>query len=607
MTGEIPGGTGGTPPPRGTPPGRAGGAAGRGSGNDAGRNEINPLDPGSLAAIGCAAEIAGRRIARHLAAVLSGPLEKQGLLAVVTASNVGAVVLAAARQLGNLQFPVSGIVLGSLDYAPEPLREEIKRCRAFRIPLRECQNERDLEFVLRFAGLRLVAVDLQEDINRHSELRDSLLEHPCIDVWSVKETVPAESVPQGVPWYRKQHLAGWDEVSGRTVPGENDAVQGEFQPLLTVADLAAPPAPFSPGIQAPPPEASAARAAADDSRTAPGAPPAMGGRAGTSAVSGYGLLQLDDYLGRHWLPLTRYFAPQPVSRETCRLLDSRAIREFHMTGLRMMELAAFQAAEVAALMARPFVRSSDHRVAVVCGLGNNGGDGFVLARYLACWGFPTDVYIVGDRERILDDALLNLRRLERLRETMEAAAARGVDTATADPKAGVGDLITPGWTRYGPGPAFTPPTGVAAGLELVPITSAAAMSDNAVALQHAVLIVDALLGTGMHGEVRGLNREAIAWMNAAVPPRPGGPASSPPPPPGESEPHVPVLALDTPSGIDASTGEVLGMAVRADVTVTFGAPKIGLSPAAPSPEGLRHAGRVILAEISWPPSRNRKW
>jgi len=92
-----------------------------------------------------------------------------------------------------------------------------------------------------------------------------------------------------------------------------------------------------------------------------------------------------------------------------------------------------------------------------------------------------------------------------------------------------------------------------------------------------------------------------------VPPRAPGPGGSPPPPPGESEPHVPVLALDIPSGIDASTGAVLGAAVQADVTVTFGAPKIGLSAKAANPEGPRHAGRVILAEISWPPSGNRGW
>jgi ADP-dependent NAD(P)H-hydrate dehydratase / NAD(P)H-hydrate epimerase len=86
------------------------------------------------------------------------------------------------------------------------------------------------------------------------------------------------------------------------------------------------------------------------------------------------------------------------------------------------------------------------------------------------------------------------------------------------------------------------------------------------------VIVDALFGTGFHGEPRPEAAELIERMNAA---------------------QAPVVAVDLPSGIDASTGEVAGSAVEADLTVTFHAQKVGLvvSP------GRFHAGRVVVADI----------
>ncbi|MGH7146231.1 MAG: hypothetical protein ACREJ2_19115, partial [Planctomycetota bacterium] len=118
-----------------------------------------------------------------------------GLLAVVTASDTGAVVLAAIRHLGNLQFPVSGIILSAIDYASGLLGSELRRCRAFKIQLRECLNPRDLDFVRGFPGLRLVAVDLQEEANRLSDLRDELLADPCIDLLSLPDPAAPRAAP----------------------------------------------------------------------------------------------------------------------------------------------------------------------------------------------------------------------------------------------------------------------------------------------------------------------------------------------------------------------------------------------------------------------------
>jgi NAD(P)H-hydrate epimerase len=86
------------------------------------------------------------------------------------------------------------------------------------------------------------------------------------------------------------------------------------------------------------------------------------------------------------------------------------------------------------------------------------------------------------------------------------------------------------------------------------------------------VIVDALFGTGFRGEPRAEAAELIARINAE---------------------SAPVVAVDLPSGVDASTGEVAGAAVYADLTVTFHAPKVGLVVA----PGRFHAGRVVVADI----------
>jgi NAD(P)H-hydrate epimerase len=91
----------------------------------------------------------------------------------------------------------------------------------------------------------------------------------------------------------------------------------------------------------------------------------------------------------------------------------------------------------------------------------------------------------------------------------------------------------------------------------------------------AALVIDGLLGTGLAGEVRGAARVAIDLLAAEAPP---------------------LLALDLPSGLDANTGAVLGAAVRATVTATFGRAKLGLLYG----EGPAHAGRVEVIDIGLP-------
>lgn len=164
-------------------------------------------------------------------------------------------------------------------------------------------------------------------------------------------------------------------------------------------------------------------------------------------------------------------------------------------------------------------------VGVVCGKGNNGGDGFVVARLALLAGMETRVVLVGDPEKISGDAATFMRVYKKLGGTICAAQSED-DAASA----------------------------------------VRALSDCAV-------LVDALLGTGTQGEVRGPIRAAIeAW------------------------PKVRTIAVDLPSGMNADTGDACGVCVRADVTVTFQFPKRGfLGPAA-----AEYLGSLTIADIGIP-------
>lgn len=96
-------------------------------------------------------------------------------------------------------------------------------------------------------------------------------------------------------------------------------------------------------------------------------------------------------------------------------------------------------------------------------------------------------------------------------------------------------------------------------------------------VEGADVVVDALIGTGFRGEPRAEAAARIERINAV---------------------GAPVVAVDVPSGVDASTGEIAGAAVRASLTVTFAGPKVGLHVA----PGAFHAGRVVVADIGLEPA-----
>ena len=213
-----------------------------------------------------------------------------------------------------------------------------------------------------------------------------------------------------------------------------------------------------------------------------------------------------------------------ATAEEMRELDRQTIQEVGIPGVVLMENAGRGAAELIRRRYGPKPR----RVAVLAGRGNNGGDGFVIARYLRGWGWPVEVFLFAERGRVGGDARVNLEI----------------------------------WLKLG------------GHLRDVPSEEAFEAAKDDIA--RAELVVDALLGTGLNSEVRGLLRGVIEFVN---------------------ELGRPVVAVDIPSGLDASTGHILGVAVKADLTPTFGLAKVGqvLHP------GVELVGELEVVDIGIPP------
>jgi ADP-dependent NAD(P)H-hydrate dehydratase / NAD(P)H-hydrate epimerase len=200
--------------------------------------------------------------------------------------------------------------------------------------------------------------------------------------------------------------------------------------------------------------------------------------------------------------------------ERMRELDRWAIERQGVPSLELMESAGAATARAAGEIAR------SARVCVVCGKGNNGGDGLVAARRLAETGYDVEVLFLWPPGELSGDAKTNLARFEGRSRHVEASEIGG-------------------------------------------------------ALADAGVVVDAIFGTGFSGAPRAPADAAIEAINAA---------------------GAPVVAADIASGVDASTGEVDGAAVSADVTVSFQAAKLGhwIAP------GKWRSGEVRVADIGIP-------
>ena len=201
--------------------------------------------------------------------------------------------------------------------------------------------------------------------------------------------------------------------------------------------------------------------------------------------------------------------------EGVRALDRTAIDTFGAAGGTLMNRAGGAAFEVLR-QSWPAARA----IGVLCGAGNNAGDGYVVARLAHQAGRSVTLIQVGAPARLKGDA---------------RDAASDAETAGVPAVAYEGQSL--------------------AGYDL---------------------LVDALLGTGVSGEVEGRFRDAIDAVNAS---------------------GAPVLALDLPSGLDADTGAVLGTAVRAEATLTF----IGLKQGLFTGEAPAYCGRLLFDDLQVSP------
>ncbi|RMG31889.1 MAG: NAD(P)H-hydrate dehydratase [Gammaproteobacteria bacterium] len=204
-----------------------------------------------------------------------------------------------------------------------------------------------------------------------------------------------------------------------------------------------------------------------------------------------------------------------------RELDRIAIEEAGIPGYTLMRRAGAAVHRLVAARLPPGAP-----LLVLCGLGNNAGDGYVVARLARQAGRPVTVLTPADPQRLRGDA----------RRAFEDAAAAG---------------IVP--VRYREGDALPPAGGV----------------------------VDALLGTGLERPVTGAWRTLVEGVNALP---------------------VPRIAVDVPSGLDADRGTVLGIAFRAEATVTFIGRKLGLYTA----QAADHTGRVHFDALGVPEAVRRR-
>ena len=166
------------------------------------------------------------------------------------------------------------------------------------------------------------------------------------------------------------------------------------------------------------------------------------------------------------------------------------------------------------------------RFLVFCGVGNNGGDGFVIARKIHSDGGHVKVFILGNRDNFKGVAAMNLNIASQLP------------------------------------------------IDIIQVESADSIKTD---ISHCEAIVDAIFGTGLARDVKGIYHDVITLINKS----------------GKT-----VFSADIPSGVSGDTGNVMGTAVRANYTVTFGLPKIGnlLYP------GYGMQGKFYTTHISFPRS-----
>ena len=212
-----------------------------------------------------------------------------------------------------------------------------------------------------------------------------------------------------------------------------------------------------------------------------------------------------------------------VSRvDEMRELDRRATEGFGISQDILMENAG--QAVYSVILKELGIKNK--KFAIFCGIGNNGGDGLVVARKIHSSGGKVKVFLLGEGTKFRGAAKENFEIVSKVPiEVSEISSIESLKSAVLD-------------------------------------------CDG---------IVDAIFGTGLTREVAGIYKDVIQLIN---------------------ESQKMVFSVDIPSGINGDTGGIMGVAVRADCTITLGLPKLGnmLYP------GYDHCGKVYVSHISFPPS-----
>lgn len=219
--------------------------------------------------------------------------------------------------------------------------------------------------------------------------------------------------------------------------------------------------------------------------------------------------------------------PEFLSCQQIRNVDRYAIEQIGIDGLVLMENAARGCVDLLE------TEGIGGGVVVVCGKGNNGGDGLVIVRHLLVRGYVAKALLSAEPSELRGDALANYQILSRISPNSIEIAETSFD-----------DILG----------------------QLVEVDG-----------QATDWIVDALLGTGTRGEIRGPFASLIELVNVA---------------------NKKTLAVDIPSGLDGDTGKSLGCVVKADLTATFVRKKSGFQDA----DAQSVLGRVKVLDIGIPES-----
>jgi NAD(P)H-hydrate epimerase len=202
-----------------------------------------------------------------------------------------------------------------------------------------------------------------------------------------------------------------------------------------------------------------------------------------------------------------------ISIKQMRKIDAITSSKYKISSLILMENAGRQAAQIV----KDNVKSlANKNIAIVCGSGNNAGDGFVAARYLINSGASVKIILIKPHKNLKGDAKINFEILKKLKVDISA---------------------------------------------------------NQEYILKADIIIDAMLGAGLKGIVSDAFKKAIEKINNS---------------------KAIIFSIDMPSGIDGNTGDILGAAIKADITIAIAMLKNAFK------KKIKNFGKVIIADIGIP-------